>query len=43
MRIDAPLISRPDTRVHVRVIPTNEALMMAREAHAVLTHSASTT
>ena len=35
--INAPLISRPATRVHVRVIPTNEALMMAREAHAVLT------
>jgi len=41
--LDAPLISRPGTRVHVRVIPTNEALMMAREAHAVLTQSASTT
>ena len=41
--IDAPLISRPAARVHVRVIPTNEALMMAREAHAVLTQSASTT
>jgi acetate kinase len=41
--IDAPLISRPATRVHVRVIPTNEAQMMAREAHAVLTQSASTT
>lgn len=35
--IDAPLISVPTARVQVRVIPTNEALMMAKEAHAVLT------
>lgn len=35
--VDAPLISVPAARVQVRVIPTNEALMMAREAHAVLT------
>ncbi len=33
---DAALISLPAARVQVRVIPTNEALMMAREAHAVL-------
>lgn len=38
--IDAPLISAPAARVQVRVIPTNEALMMAREAHAVLTRPA---
>jgi acetate kinase len=35
--VDAPLISVPGARVQVRVIPTNEALMMAREANAVLT------
>lgn len=35
--IHAPLISVPAARVQVRVIPTNEALMMAREAYAVLT------
>jgi hypothetical protein len=39
--IHGPLISRAMTRVHVRVIPTNEALMMAREAYSVLTQSAS--
>jgi acetate kinase len=40
---NAPLISRTATRVHVHVIPTNEALMMAREAHAVLARATSTT
>ncbi len=35
--IDAPLISLPTAPAQVRVIPTNEALMMAREAYAVLT------
>jgi acetate kinase len=40
---DAPLISLPKARVQVRVIPTNEALMLAREAHTVLTGAASTT
>ena len=39
----APLISLPTSRVRVRVIPTNEALMMAREARAVLSESGSTT
>jgi acetate kinase len=34
--VDAPLISRPAARVQIRVIPTNETLMMAREAHALL-------
>jgi acetate kinase len=34
---DAPVISASDSRVCVRVIPTDEALMMAREACAVLT------
>lgn len=38
--IDAPLISASAARVQVRVIPTNEALMMAQEAHAVLTRPA---
>ena len=38
--IDGPLISRPATPVQVRVIPTDEALMMAREAYSVLTQSA---
>jgi acetate kinase len=33
---NAPLISVPTARVGVRVISTNEALMMAREARAVL-------
>lgn len=36
---NAAVISASDSRVQVRVIQTNEALMMAREAHAVLTHS----
>ena len=36
---NAPLISAPSARVDVRVIPTNEALMMAREARTVLTES----
>jgi acetate kinase len=36
---DATLISAVTTPVQVRVIPTNEELMMAREAHAVLTGS----
>jgi acetate kinase len=36
---NAPLISAPLARVDVRVIPTNEALMMAREARTVLTES----
>lgn len=39
---NASLISSPTARVGVRVIPTNEALMMAREAHALLGGSAST-
>jgi acetate kinase len=34
--IDAALISTPAGRVAVRVMPTNEALMMAREARTVL-------
>lgn len=33
---NAPLISAPAARVSVRVIPTNEALMMAREARTIL-------
>ena len=33
---NAALISKPSAPVLVRVIPTNEELMMAREAHAVL-------
>jgi acetate kinase len=37
---NAALISVPSARVDVRVIPTNEALMMAREARLVLTESA---
>jgi acetate kinase len=36
---NAPLISAPLARVDVRVIPTNEALMMAREARTLLTES----
>jgi acetate kinase len=34
---NAPLISTASSRVTVRVIPTNEALMMAREAIALIT------
>ena len=40
---DGQVISSAAGRVHVYVIPTNEALMMAREAHAVLTDQPSTT
>jgi acetate kinase len=36
---NAPLISMATARVDVRVIPTNEALMMAREARTVLRES----
>lgn len=32
----APVISTPDSRVTVRVIPTNEALVMARQARALI-------
>jgi acetate kinase len=39
---NAPLISAPSARVDVRVISTNEALMMAREARTVLTQSSAT-
>ncbi len=39
---NGPLISAPSARVDVRVISTNEALMMAREARTVLTQSSAT-
>ncbi|MEO8258361.1 MAG: acetate/propionate family kinase [Acidobacteriota bacterium] len=37
--VGAPMISAPAARVRVRVVPTNEALMMAREARQVLAES----
>jgi acetate kinase len=35
-RMDGPVISVPDTRVTVRVISTDEELMIARAAHRLL-------